>query len=90
MSDPGSLLEPTTLAALRAATDLLVGGSLDLRSVSLVMLLPAIEGAARPILYSAERIASANGLELEVHVVGGSAEVTLRRPGEPVAEVRSA
>jgi hypothetical protein len=75
-----ALLEPTTLASLRAACELLLDSPFDLRSVSLVVLLPPIDGAARPILYSAERLAAANELELDVRLDRGSAEVTLRRP----------
>lgn len=79
MAAPRPLTEPVSLASLRAACDLLVDGGFDLRSVSLVLLLPAIEGAARPILYAAERLAAANDLELDVRLRSGSAEVTLRR-----------
>jgi hypothetical protein len=79
MASPRPLTEPASLASLRAACDLLVDGGFDLRSVSLVMLLPAIEGAARPILYSAERLAAAHDLELDVRLGSRTAEVTLRR-----------
>jgi hypothetical protein len=80
-----ALLEPTTLASLRAACELLLDSPFDLRSVSLVVLLPPIDGAARPILYSAERLAAANELELDVRLEGRSAEVTLRRPATSLA-----
>jgi hypothetical protein len=80
-----ALLEPTTLASLRAACELLLDSPFDLRSVSLVVLLPPIDGAARPILYSAERLAAANELELDVRLEGRSAEVTLRRPSTSLA-----
>jgi hypothetical protein len=80
-----AFLESTTLASLRAACELLLDSPFDLRSVSLVVLLPPIDGAARPILYSAERLAAANELELDVRHEGRSAEVTHRRPATSLA-----
>ncbi len=82
MAHPRALPQSTALASLRAACELLLDSPFDLRSVSLVVLLPSIDGAARPILYSAERLASENGLELDVRFAHRRAEVTLRRyPG---------
>lgn len=83
MSSPRPLSEPASLASLRAACDLLVDAGFDLRSVSLLMLLPAIDGAARPLLYSAERLAAAHDLVLDVRLDRGTAEVTLRRSPQP-------
>jgi hypothetical protein len=78
-----ALLEPTTLASLRAACELLLDSPFDLRSVSLVVVLPEIDGAGRPLLYSAERLAAENDLQVDVRLDHRTAEVTLRRPGTP-------
>ncbi len=72
-------LEGSAVASLRAAVAMLLDGAFDLRSVSLTVALPEVDGAARPILYSAERLAATNDLELDVRLGHGTAEVTLRR-----------
>jgi hypothetical protein len=66
--------EPSMRAAAQAVAD--PGHVID--AVSLVV--PRLDGTARPLMLAAERVASDFGLEVRIRLGGGSADVQFRRP----------
>lgn len=74
---PTSMTSPAE-SSLRAAARAVADPGHRIDAASLVVTLPRLDGAARPLLYTAERLANEYGLEVSVRLGGGHADVHFR------------
>jgi hypothetical protein len=68
-----------TVASLRAACEALRAGSSRVSAVSVSGRLPAVDGAALPVLSAAERLAAEFGCAVTMRLDGGTFQVRFTR-----------